>query len=249
MSSQKLILSVPGPWATPQELQQKIERLDPPGSFLYGVDLIWNPAENDQCPAIFSGEEKDLPQDFRACCRDRMLLTVLDSLIWHRSVVRLQFEMDFLKERERIDRFTLALAKAEGLAVKLESTGLSYDWGWWFHFLRADVQAWYYVCVTLTKDDSLTDVVVPPGLTISSIGMMNFGMPDCAAPADDQETDALINKFNLQQLTDASSIKEQALFSLRPRSSKYRMRHVADSRYAPGEGFPNRQGIWLLERA
>jgi hypothetical protein len=234
----ELILCIPGPWESKEDLAERVRTREPAGTYFYGADLLWEPAKQDYCPLEFEGHDPDLAHAFRAASRERISFRALDALKWHRSVVYLRFPFHFLAQRRRILHFTSLLCQAGGHAVKLESSALSYDFDSWFRLLREeDFDNWHYLCTVLVKNDR----------DIYSVGMHHFSLPECCVSATADKAAEVVHEFNLQTFRDRIPRADGQVFSLRPRSQKFQMKLMPDHRYPRTDLFWNRSGIWHLQ--
>ncbi len=236
--SMEVVLCVPGPWADRSDFLRTVVNLAPMGRYLFAGRVLTDVVEKDHIPLEFNTADARLSKAFELSGRGHLSADLLRAVAQHRSIAFLRFPARLDSQRARILKFSRLLRSIGGIAVKVESAGVSHTWERWESLLGGTLFDQYTAAVTLVGDADF----------FYSCGMHNFGLADCEVPtslAPEVAAD-LMNRFNYRRVAEPSTLGDGHTFSLREDSPRYRLHRQRDSRHAPDEAFFNRHGLWRL---
>lgn len=206
--NQEAIICIPGPWADRSEFLRSIITQEPAGAFMFAGGILANPAGKDHVPLDFCEPYPQMREAFHVAGQGRVSQPTLDAIHMHQGVVYLHFPLDWLGQRERLNKFTEVLMRAGGLAVKVESSGVAHEWGRWFSLLSGSTFDAYCSAVTLIADSE----------RYYSCGMHHFGLPESSLPRSIEIAAAadLMNRFNIYQIAEHPQLVPGHTFSSAP---------------------------------
>lgn len=236
--NQETILCIPGPWADRGAFVKAVASLEPMGEFMFAGSVLAHITEKDHVAVEFYGPTPQTRESFEIAGQGKLAEETLTSIAAHSGVVYLHFPIDVIGQRDRILKFTNVIREAGGFAVQVESSGIAHDWGRWLELLSGDEYDVYCCFVSLIGDEN----------EFYSCGMHHFDLPECSVPqsVDVGEAAALMNQFNMYQITDRPTFADGHTFGLEPGAPIFVLNHQADPRHAPEHLFYNNHGVWQM---
>lgn len=237
---QDLIVCIPGPWANRSAF---IEALitNTGGEYMFAGGVLAHHAAKDYITAEFEGRYANMAEAFRIAGQGRVAAYTLKEIDRHQGVAYLHFPLDIVGQAPRLAKFTDAVSRGGGFAVKLETSGVAHEWVEWFSLIGSDdLFDLYQACVTLVADER----------HYYSCGMHHFSLPEVQVSRKIEVGTAteLMNQFNFWQIAEKPNLEPGHTFSLSAEGDRYRVDPVEDKRHAPDDLFHNRNGLWDLAR-
>ena len=203
--------------------------------------LLADVSAKDHVPLELDPSDPYMEQAFAASGQGRLSNATLEAIRAHRSVAYMRFPADLFGQLQRVRSFTSLLRAAGGIAIKIESSGVSHEWQRWEALLAGTAFDQYCAVVTLVGDDHY----------YYSCGMRNFMAPDCEVPSNLPAAEAadLMNRFNFWQLVESPVLHSGHTFSVAPDQPRFVLTKVEDARHEQDEPFFNPAGLWRLDEA
>jgi len=239
--TRELIICVPGKWNDRNDFLRQVITCEPKGRYMFAGMVLADVEAKDHVPLEFCPADSQIPKAFEIAGQGKIPADVLVHVSEHTAVVYLHFPLDLPDQRERILKFTQVVQRIGGIAVKLESAGVSHTWERWFALLSGSPFDVYCAGVVLIggKDHYY------------SCGMHHFGLPECEAPRSIPLGEAadLMNRFNSWQIAEHPKQSPGHTFSLTPTAPHFRLSLERDTRHDKEDLFHNPHGIWRLDAA
>lgn len=239
MSSQ-IILGVPGPWQSSEELLRSVIESDT--GYLYAGQVLYHPASQQGFAVEIYAPNPNMREAFRLAGHGRLSDEVLAQVASHASTAYVLSEELSEASAKAIQQAAAALLKAGGYGVKVESAGLAHASDRWFALAASD-----------DPFDLYRSFVTLAGATdcFYSCGMHNVGLPDTTVPKDMEPEDAaeLLNTFNTYRLIEKPALNSGETFSLDETSPYFELQLGACELFAEDDPFYNPFGVWRLTRA
>jgi hypothetical protein len=233
-----MMLCIPGPWGDRKELLTRIVR-ETGGEYMFVGNILAQPKENRHIQCELFPQTVNMREAFEIAGQSKFSAELLAAIEMHSSVAYLTFDEQFSVCREKIAAFTSVFRRIGGFAVKIESTGLAYEWPEWFDRISSQNPFdWYRTCVTLIGDDEW----------YYSCGMHHFGLPDVevSRQLDPKSGAELMNQFNYWQVIESPVLGTGHTFSVSPDPPYYRLELRTDYRHNADDLFCNPHGLWRL---
>jgi hypothetical protein len=229
----KIILCIPGPWRDRDAFCQAIgER----GRYLAVGPMLLDLATQERFGLEFQGVDKRMTDAFRAAA-PMLAPALMRTIARHRSVLYLTSEKRNLEGAQALMQAAAHVLECDGLAVKVETTGLAHS-----------AQDWY----RLTQDRSPAGahqafVVFVQGKTSYSCGMHNFGLKD-ALVSDVDSTVAIdtLRHFSWYLLSETPTLAAGQTFATALDGPVFRIENAANEHIASDDLFYNAFGAWRL---
>lgn len=237
----ELILCIPGPWADRSDFLRRVITHSPEGRFMFAGGMLADTQAKDHVMAHVVEHDPDLRRAFALAGQGRLGEDTLDAVAQHRSLVFLFIDGDVRALRPHITKYSQLLRDLGGTAVKLDSSGAAHEWDRWLQQVNAEDWPLYGATVVLVGGDT----------HFYSCGMHHFGLAECAVPRDMPPADAaeLMNRFNMWRISEDPVFESGHTFSLHADAPRWRLQHQDDTEHAPGTGFHNPHGVWVLGAA
>ena len=234
----ELVLCIPGPWASREELVRSVAGSD--AGYLFAGHILMEMETRFGCELVFEHADPRLADAFKAAGPHWAGSEAMEAIAGHASVAYLVGSGGSRDNAEAMMRAGAALVEAGGLGVKVESTGIAHGPAYWLDLCDG--------LALLTAHRAL--VVFLTGQEVYSCGMHNFGLPDAiVSPAGGDKGAAaeLLRTFTHYLFAQAPAFEDGHTFSVSEGAPVYRVRAVAAIDYGPDSLFNNPYGAWRLE--
>lgn len=229
----QLIICIPGPWSTREELMSAFAQAHG-ARYLTAGRILFDSTDKDSLCLDWEPHDPRMADAFGVSTHCE---TTLAEIAGHRSVVYLHFPLNVREQRERILKYTDVLRKVGGIAIKLENSGLSHPWPRWFEWLSGPFENQHYLALVIQAIDEEGGY---------SCGMHLFGEPDAVITPGGSEGFKTIQAFTRYVLMESPTLKSGQTFSKDADSPRYRIHWMEDNRFEPDDLFHNHRGIWQL---
>ena len=236
---QELIMCIPGPWETRKDFLACVLMLEPAGDYIFAGTLLSHISAKEYIRLTYkSSPDPKMAEAFQLAGKGRMSNVMFQQIREHKAVAYLHFPLDVLRHRSSILKFTQIMRQLGGLAIKIESAGIAHTWDQWFELLTEDPSDIYQAVVRLVQNK----------YSYYSCGMHHFGLPDTHVPISLHRTAAteLINRFNLNQITNSPPLVSGQTIQGEPDSKLYTLAFQPDRYHKRNDLFYNPYGVWEL---
>ncbi|HUA66681.1 MAG TPA: hypothetical protein VME24_12595 [Alphaproteobacteria bacterium] len=233
-----LLLCIPGPWKDRRDFVRAIIT-ETKGEFIFTGMILANRKENDHVSLDFTPHDPQMHRAFEIAGQGKVSRRVLNEISEHRGIAYLHFPVRISDEKERVLKFTGALQRCGGFAVKVESAGIAHEWQHWHAALKSQNPLdLYRTFVVLGGNKNY----------YYSCGMQHFDFPDVEVERAVEMTEAadLMNGFNYLQIVENPNLAPGHTFSIATDAAQYRLTLRTDSRHATEHLYHNANGIWNL---
>jgi hypothetical protein len=236
----KTVLCIPGYWKDHDEVVKSIATTHL-NKFIFAGRIIMNIATNKSFEMVIYESDDSMRESFQwAGLVNQVSEEFLDKIARHNSVAYIIGETGNLDDAREIAEAGLALLKAGGIGLKVESTGKAFTPEHWTRLLTDFEESRLYEMFVL---DSIND---GEGTTYSC-GMHNLGLRDTiVSDIEFQDAYNLISTFGFYQLVDKPSIKHGQTFSVDHQSPSFQIVNEPDQPNSGHELFENPYGMWRL---
>lgn len=232
---QKLVLCIPGPWASRTEFLTKI--VEASGGYLFAGRVLMHSETKFACELVFDEADSRMHSAFSVAGPHWRDIPQMHAIKGHRSVVYL---VGHGGSRRNADLMILAAAgivRAGGLGVKVESSGIAHAPEKWLDFAE-NIEFF-------SAHDAL--VVYVTGAEVYSCGMHNFGLREAITRGTDAIANVeLLSAFTRYIFREAPVLREGQTFSTEASAPVYRLRNDHGVQYGADSLFNNSLGAWRL---
>ncbi|MGH1417786.1 MAG: DUF4261 domain-containing protein [Hyphomicrobiaceae bacterium] len=240
-----IILCVPGLWEDRSAFLAALLESSG-GRFIAAGGLLLETETKES--AGFQFEETanaHLSQAFGHAAMDQLSEDTMASLAAHKSVLYLLMSYDGPASHDGIRLISKAVHEAGGLAVKIETAGLAFEFDNWLQAIEHDIPAvWYenFVCHLAQDND---------GTSMRSVGMQQFSLPEAAIDGHDdlEEASQILMIFNVYQMCERPELAQGQTFSTTEDGPVWTLSHTKDANYDNDDLFYNSEGVWQLTKA
>ncbi len=239
MNTPRLILGIPGPWATLPDVARAVTAS---GS---GYELEGNRFRAVGSCTTFDVElydhDPNLRRAFEIAGEGRFTPAELSGIENHRSTVYLLGIGGSAENAWAAARAAVGLLDSGGLAVKIESTGKAHTSSYWRESASSN---------DLFRLYSTFVVLVGARECFYSCGMHNLGFPDASIDSR-LGTDAgarVLNNFNYYQLSKRPILKSGHTLQIAAGEPVFRITLDVCKRFADEHPFHNPYGVWNITR-
>ena len=219
----EMVLCIPGPWQSRAEAIRALVDAHG-GRYLMAGLLLYDSEGKDSVTIEWEEHDPRMVNAFYCCQNDEKTMSALAS---HGSVLYLRFPMDITDQRERLLKYTDVLRKAGGIAVKLESSGISHPWSRWFEWLSSPFLHNHYRAAVIVAGDA-------DGWY--SCGMHQFGLPGATVPGDGEEVRETLEAFNKYLLIENPKLSTGHTFSKDADCGEFVTSHLGQASNCMGFG-------------
>lgn len=233
--TQEILLCIPGLWVDRKALIQALVKAHG-GRYLFAGLMALDTETGDSIMIDLEAHHPGMKKAFHAASLDDSTLEQIGN---HQLTAYLHFPLDLPGQRERMLLWASVFQQAGGIAIKVESTGLSHGWKRWTEWMGS---SWIV--------DQYRAVVVMAGGSKGwySCGMHLFGQPDAVTRSGGDEGRELLDTFNRYILVENPKLQPNHTFSTEAGAPKYVLAKTHDDRFATGDLFHNVHGLWRLEK-
>jgi hypothetical protein len=232
--SAEIILCIPGPWKSRAELIQSLVTAHG-GRYLFAGLMVLDTQTGDSVEVDLEIHHPGMRAAFHASGLDE---DTLDGIGRHAMTAYLHFPLDLPGQRQRMLTWSSVFQQAGGIAIKLETTGISHGWQRWQEWMGSDFIIGHYRAAVILAGGN-------EGWY--SCGMHLFGLADCTTTTGGKDGHSLLDTFNRYLLLEKPALKSGHTFSIEAGAPKYTMHWTADDRFSAADLFYNSHGIWRLE--
>ena len=233
----EIVLCVPGKWRDRTELVTAVAQSS--DGYLFAGMLIMHIATREAAKLVVREHDERLRIVFARAGRHWATAKDLENIEAHSCVLYLLIKGGSLDNARRAMDFGNGLLKAGGMAVHIETAGVTHSPAEWLKMSERKT-AW---------DLLRAFVVVATGEeTTYSCGMHNFGLRDAVVTSklSSDEAAQLVNRFILYVLEESPTLNENEMFSVSKDAPRYRLSAEPCTKFAPNSPFHNPCGMWRL---
>jgi hypothetical protein len=236
----KIIIGVPGPWATRADIVTSIAQRS--GGFIFAGLILMDTTIKKGFTVEVYGHDAHLQEAFRVAGGGGISLSDLAAIGQHQHTLYSHGSGTSPEGAREMLRVGVGLLNAGGLGVKVESSGIAHSAIRWRELAASERLVDVYTAfVTLigAKD------------CFCSCGMHVFGLPDAAVPRDLHTRTAaqLLHSFNNYLLGERPSLADGHTFSISADAPRFRLHKIPCDTYEPQHPFHNPHGMWKFATA
>ena len=237
------VLCIPGNWNSRDELSLLIVA-STNGEYLLAGNILMNAKINRHYSIDFCKRDERMEEAFKyAGMVNKVTDTFINEIGTHKYVVYITGTTGSFEEAEHIARAGLAVLKAGGLGIKVETAGKAFEKNQWGDYLEnfgsASLYEMFVVESIYNKANNST----------YSCGMQNIGLKDTIIFDEEfQESVKLIRIFSFYQIEDNPTIQNNQTFNPLINSSIFRISDESNQPYKGDKMFENPFGMWRLSR-
>jgi hypothetical protein len=235
----RIIIGVPGAWATQKDVVTSIARHS--GGFIFAGLVIMDTTTRQGFKLEIYERDPKLHEAFRIAGGGRISDAEIGAIEKHVHTLYCSSSSISLDAARQMLNFGVGLLNAGGLAVKVESSGVAHSPARWRKFAASnDLFDIYTAFVTLIGGKDC----------FYSCGMHAFGLPEATVPRDLDAKDAaqLLNTFNHHLMADKPLLADGHTFSVAADAPRFKLRKMACDSYELEHPFHNPFGMWRLTR-
>lgn len=240
MTSPELVVCVPGPWKTRNDLVMAVGKQS--GDYLYAGVAMMNKETREAVTVQFEEPNPNLGKAFAIAGRSWLDEATFTEIDRHSSCVYLITKGGSEETAKKMMLAAAALLKCGGIAIKIESTGIAHPAKKWEEWSAdPELPTLFRAYVTY----------IGSGDVFYSCGMHNLGYPDCVVQAEIEPQTAaeLIDAFLRYLLFDDPELESGQTFSVKAEAPRYKIEHQACTMFEPDHLFHNPYGVWKLTPA
>jgi hypothetical protein len=235
--NQKIILCIPGVWESHQALLHSLLAHDT--GYIY-AGLIIKSLESEYFAEI---EEHDndphVSQIFRSFSLGRFSENELQAIDQHKMVIYVICDGGSIELAQQALLLGQALLKAGGLAVKVETSGLTHSHHDWLKFNAMNLLDLYKAFIPTVSDNE----------SIYSCGMHQFGKPDGSINLKIEYASYVLSSFLLYQLAENPLFSEKDTFTAEEGFETLTLRKIESINFFEIDSlYFNPLGTWILNR-
>ena len=230
------VLCIPGPWQSRSELLEAI--LNANSGYLFAGQVLMHMETKQACELEFHARDPRMGAAFRAAGPHWAATPDMQRIDEHASVVYMVADGGAVIAAEALMQAAAALLDADGLGVKVESSGVAHS-----------PAAWRELCANLHLFSAhRAYVLYITGPQVYSCGMHNLGLRDAIVENDGDTAGAveLIRGFTRYLFTEAPTIRAGQTFRAEQGAPAYRLSDDPGPGYEKDSLYANPYGCWRL---
>lgn len=241
-TSYETVICIPGKWVNWEEFIVELVAATE-GEYIAAGNILMNARKNIHYHIDFCEADDKMAAAFTYAGRGTNISPAcIDAIKNHNSVIYLRGITGSPETAANIAFAAVAILKAGGIGIKVESAGKAFDRDQWLNLGEPFNLASLYNMFVI-------DAIVQQDGTVFSCGMQNLGLRDTIVPGEEfQEAVRLISIFSFYQLVDKPTIRHWETFSPDVASSRYRITVEQNQPYKEDKIFGNPFGMWRLAR-
>ncbi len=222
-----IILCVPGPWADRSAFLDALLESSG-GRFIAAGGLLLDTETKESAGFQFEdGPNAHLSEAFAHAAMDQLSEETKASMAAHKSVLYLLMSYDGPASHDGIRLIAKAVQDAGGIAVKIETAGLAFEFDDWRNAIEHDIPAvWYesFVCHLAQDND---------GTSMQSVGMQQFSLPEAFIDGHDnlEEASQTLMIFNVYQMCERPEFAEGQTFSTAEDGPVWKLSYAKETKY------------------
>jgi len=238
----RTILCIPGNWKNTQEVITSIATSNMP-DFIAAGKIMMHVKTQQSFEIEICGRDERMRDSFAWAGQvNRVSKDFLDSIDQHSLVVYIIGETGNFQDAKAVAEAGLALLKAGGTGIKVESTGKAFTKEHWTRLLTNFEESNLYEMFVL-------DCINDGKGTTHSCGMHNIGLKDTiVSGVEFQEAVQLLSTFGYYQIVDKPTLRARETFGVAQDAPRYEMVDEPRQPYKGDELFENPFGMWRLKR-
>lgn len=235
----EVILGIPGKW---EEHGEFVERMNATKSlYIYQNDTIKNKETGKTFEAVFMEYNPVLLNAFDY--GGRLELDEVDKAESEnfKHTLYILGEVKSEEDAKEIMQAASTVLMAEGMAVKVENSGILHGSGEWLKFTKKMKQVDLFQAFV---------TIVPHKKFYTSFGMHILGLPEAAIELKKEEDNTysynLLRTFLYSIYADKMEVNEKNTFALYENEPTFNLKKCKDNRHQQDDLFHNVNGIWEL---
>ena len=241
-SNPKTVLCIPGNWNDRSEIVKSIAESNL-NEFIFAGMVLLNMRTNKGFELQIEEYDENIKESFRiAGSVNRIREDFIQEIGNHKYVIYLIGETGNLKDAKEIAEAAIAILKAGGIGIKVETTGKAFTKEQWSELIDEFEESNLYQMFVL---DSISD----GNGTVYTCGMHNLGYKDAIVSGEEfQYAVELLSIFGYYQIIDKPKIKAGQTFGTSIDSPVFEITEEKSQPYIGDELFENKFGMWRLKR-
>ena len=200
--NQKIILCIPGVWENHQALLHTL--LTNETGYIYAGSIIQSLTSEYHAEIEEYENDPNVSQIFRSLSMGRFPESELEKIEQHNRVIYVVCEGGSIELAQQALLLGQALMKAGGLAIKVETSGLTHLQSDWISYNAENILDLFKAFIPIISDDNL----------LYSCGMQQFGKPDGCINLKVDQASYILNHFLLYLLIENPELLENQTFRL-----------------------------------
>jgi hypothetical protein len=227
---QQIILCIPGPWKDRSEIVSTVARTNLHEYLFAGMVLLHMPTGETFEVEVCEPDVR-MKDSFEVAGQGRLSESELTAIDKHSLVVYLIGKGGDMLSAERTMEAATAFLNADGLGVKVETTGKAFNKEQWFQLNQSNDEGKFYTSyVTLVSTETNS---------VYSCGLNNIGLCDviCDCDLPVEEALELVESFIFYLIVDKPIIKSGETFSKEIGAQKFIINEEECTIYSPDHLF------------
>lgn len=234
---QTIVIGIPGKWKNRDAIVEAIAKHS--GGYTFAGMMLMHSKSNESFGLEIYEKDPNLRQAFEYASMGKMTKEELDAIEEHTFTLYIIGSAGSLELAQKMMSVSLAILQTGGLGVKIETTGKAFSNETWKALCSLKDEARFYDAF-VTKLRAQDDVFY-------TCGMHNLGLKDAIVGAVDMDTAIhTLDIFSLYQIIEQPKILTGETFSATEKSPAFQILEEKDTRYPEGDGFHNKNGLWIL---
>jgi len=236
LNQQNIILCIPGIWKNHQALLHAL--LTHETGYIYAGLIVKSLTSEYYAEIEEYKNDPNVSQAFRQQSMNRFSERELQEIEQHNMVIYVICKAGSIALAQQALLLGQALLKAGGLAIKIETSGLTHLRSDWLNFDAHNPIDIYKAFIPIVSDQKL----------IYSCGMYQFGKADGCINLKVEHASFILNQFLLYLLTESPTLIEKQTFSVEESAEKLEL-YKKESRdfFDEDSLYFNQLGVWMLK--
>ncbi|ENV35167.1 DUF4261 domain-containing protein [Acinetobacter gerneri] len=234
--NQQIILCIPGIWKTHEELLHTIiNKTD----YIFAGKIIKALAFDFFAEIEEESHNDKVSSAFRQLSLGRFSDTELDEIDQHNMVIYIICDGGNFKAVQNALLVGQALLRAGGLAIKIETAGISHSKKQWLEFSATQLMDLFKAFIPHVSDQK----------KLYSCGMHQFGKPDACINKNTQDSNSILNQFLLYILVEDPILKTGDTFAIEEGAEKFKLSKINSADFFDNDStYFNSFGVWSLNK-
>lgn len=233
--NQKIILCIPGIWENHQALLHAL--LVNETGYIYAGSIIKSLTNEYYAEVEEYGNDPNVSEVFRSFSLGRFSESELKKIEQHNMVIYIICDGGSIELAQQALLLGQTLMKAGGLAIKVETSGLTHLKSDWLSYNADNILDLFKAFIPIISDDNL----------LYSCGMQQFGKPDGCINLKVDQASYILNNFLLYLLIENPELLENQTFSADEESEPLKLSLKASSDFFDVDSlYFNPFDVWVL---